>query len=193
MCIRDRYEAVKKFKANNGLRKWLYFLQNYELDDFTEHTKPPLTKAKEDLIELNWKAPERFVFEWINGYLELSLRVCSAEQLYKAFRRWCDRQGERWLPAQAIFTKAVERWSRERVRRGEDGKFPEPELVYKQISLKLPPPSKRKTVRCWIPRGCGAPEGTSEGEWAYPSVQEFDNDLADYLRATSSPMSGGDQ
>lgn len=171
------YEAVRDFKASNGLGKWLYYLQHYDLRGFTAHTKPLMTRAKQDLIELNWRPPERFASEWINGYLDLPLRVCSAEQLYRAFKRWCDMQGERFAPAQITFTKAVERWVKEqRKRDASTGGFPEPLLIYKQISLKEVTQA-RKTVRCWVPKGCGAPDGQTESDWASASVMSFEDDL----------------
>ena len=177
------YQAVEQFKRDKGLGKWLYFLQHYPLGDFGPHTKPPMTKAKELLIQLNWKPQQRFAYEWLHGFLELPVRVCSAEQLYRAFRRWCDRQGERWPPPQAMFTRDVERWAGERVKRDDRGVFEEPLLRYKQIALKNNITNARKTVRCWVPKGSGPSEMVSEGEWAYESVQAFESDLSRYCRS----------
>ncbi len=175
------YEAVRVFKANGGLAKWLYYLQHYTLDGFTAHTKPIMTRAKEELIELNWKAPERFAHEWLEHFLDLPVRVCSAEQLYRAFRRWADQQGERWPPSQAIFTRSVERWVKERCKRNASGRLELPALHYKQVALK-DAAANRKTVRCWLPVGSLPPSGVSEGEWAYQSVQAFEADVARFCR-----------
>lgn len=177
------YEAVRDFKANGGLAKWLYFLQHYPIGEFHAHVKPPMTKAKADLIELNWKPSERFAHEWLTGLLDLPVRVCAAEQLYRAFRRWCDRQGEKWPPNQANFTKEVERWVRERVKRNESGQLGEPRLRYKVIAIVTGGAVQaRKAVRCWVPRGCGPREGVSEGAWAGSSVDTFESDLNRYCR-----------
>lgn len=175
------YQSVRDFKAAGGAGKWLHYLQTYPLDDFDAHTKPIMTKAKADLIELNWKPPERFAYEWTEGFIDLPSRVCSAEQLYRAFRRWCDLQGERWPPSQAIFTKAVERWVTERCKRDAAGRLEPPSLTYKQIALK-DSMSNRKTVRCWVPRGSEPPAGVTEGEWGYEAVQAFEADLARFCR-----------
>ena len=78
----------------------------------------------------------RFVHEWLEGYIELPVRVCSAEQLYRAFRRWCDVTGARFPPEQAGFTNEVKRWVRERVRRDAEGRLGPPALHYKQIALR---------------------------------------------------------
>lgn len=175
------YQAVRDFKAAGGLGKWLAYLQSYPLDGFDAHSKPVMTAAKSHLIELNWKPSERFAAEWTEGFLDLPVRVCSAEQLYRAFKRWADRNGERWPAAQAMFTKQVERFVRERVTRDERGRLREPALVYKQIGLK-DQAANRKTVRCWLPTGTRPPAGVDEPSWAYQSVQAFEADLARFCR-----------
>lgn len=178
----ELYEAVRDFKANGGLGKWLYYLQHYPLDGFDAHTKPLMTRAKQNLIELTWKAPQRFMAEWIGGFLDLSVRVCAAEQLYRAFRRWCDRNGERWPESQSNFTNAVSRWVNQRVRRKVDGSFEPPAMTYKVIKLKESVTDSRKAVRCWVPMGCGAPDGVTEGAWASDSVQTFERDINRFCR-----------
>lgn len=178
----ELYEAVRDFKANGGLGKWLYYLQHYPLDGFDAHTKPLMTRAKQNLIELTWKAPQRFMAEWIGGFLDLPVRVCAAEQLYRAFRRWCDRNGERWPESQSNFTNAVSRWVNQRVRRKVDGSFEPPAMTYKVIKLKDSVTDSRKAVRCWVPMGCGAPDGVTEGAWASDSVQTFERDINRFCR-----------
>ncbi|GCL61507.1 DUF5906 domain-containing protein [Pseudaquabacterium pictum] len=176
------YEAVRDFKRNGGLAKWLYYLQHYPVGDFDAHAKPLMTRAKEDLIEAGWKPAVRFVYEWMEGLLELPVRVCSAEQLYRAFRRWCDLTGAKWPPDQAGFTSEVKRFVNERVRRNAEGKLGQPKLHYKQVALKDAVTLTRKTVRCWLPDGTGPLNGVSEGEWACDAVKTFEADLHRFCR-----------
>lgn len=175
------YEAVRDFKAQGGAAKWLHFLMHYPLDDFTAHTKPLMTQAKEDLIEAAWKPASRFAHEWLEGFIDLPVRVCSNEQLYRAFKRWCDMTGAKWPPEQSVFTNEVKRWVNERVKRGTDGVRELPRLAYKQIGLK-DPSGARRTVRCWLPRGTGPVNGVSEGEWACDAVATFEQDLHRFCR-----------
>jgi putative DNA primase/helicase len=167
---------VAAFLAAGGARKWLYFLQAYPVGEFDRHTKPVLTKAKSDLIQSGWLPAQRFAHEWMAGYLPLPLRVCSAEQLYRAFSRWATVYGERFPPSQGKFTAEVQRWLREHQGLPEDG----PSLVYKVVQLH--DISGRRAVRCWLPRGTAPPEGVSEGAWAADSVGSFENVLRGYLR-----------
>jgi hypothetical protein len=170
------YERVRDFLRADGARKWLHFLQHYPLGEFDRHTKPMLTKAKADLIQSGWLPAQRFAHEWMAGYLPLPLRVCSAEQLYRAFARWCTVYGERFPPSQGRFTSEVQRWLREHSGSTDDG----PRLVYKVVQLH--DTNGRRAVRCWLPAHAGPPAGISEGMWAADSVRAFENVLRDYLR-----------
>ena len=171
------YDRVKAFLQADGARKWLWFLQHYPVGDFNAHTKPLMTKAKTDLIQSGWRPAERFAHDWMAGYLPLPLRVCSAEQLYRAFTRWCAVSGERHMPAQAIFTSGVQRWLSEHAGADASG----PSLAYKVIQLHTT--DGRKAVRCWVPKGTGPMNGVTEGAWAADSVAVFEQTLRAYLRS----------
>ena len=168
------YERVRDFKAGGGLGKWLHYLQTYPLDGFDAHTKPVMTRAKRDLIELGWRPSQRFMHEWVDGTIQLPLRCCSAEQLYRAFRRWCDQQGERWPPAQPIFTREADRFVCEQVGRDEYGRRELPALTYKKTTASPGPDGKRKSCRAWIPRGTGPRDGLPEGDWVAACVADFE-------------------
>ncbi len=172
----DLYKRVRHFLDHeDGVRKWLGYLLTVDLGDFEPYQHPPMTAAKEVLIELGLKPPERFVSEWIAGYLPLPIQVCSVEQLYRAFRKWCDSTGERFPPNQPTFTRTAEKFMSETA--GKDpttGEPHEPRLRHKVITLKDISAGGRKSTRCWIPRGDGPPDGMSEGEWAWRSVEDFE-------------------
>jgi hypothetical protein len=179
------YTEAVQFLADDGHAKFMGFLLNVDLEGFTEHTYPLMTEAKEALIDLGLKPAERFVNEWLDGFLELPVRVCSAGQLYRIFQRWCQQNGERSYVSQATFTTTVQRHVYERVERDADGKRKPPRLYYKQINLKFPE-GHRKTVRCWVPGGIsGPPEGVSEGEWACSAVESFERDVGRYGRESA--------
>lgn len=175
------YARVAAFLESGGLAKWLHFLQHYPLDDFTRHAKPLMTRAKSTLVELGWTPAQKFSNDWLEGFLPLPIRVCSAEQLYAAFRRWADQSGERFIPPRDRFTREVERFVGERIQRDDAGRRLPPRLTYKVINLKAVD-GTRKAKRCWLPAGCEAPEGVSEGEWARESCDEFDVSLRAYTR-----------
>lgn len=180
------YERVKAFLEAGGAARWLHFLQHYPLGDFDRHTKPILTRAKVELIQSGWLPAQRFASEWMSGFLPLPVRVCSAEQLYRAFTRWCTVYGERFPPSQGKFTTEVQRWLREHAGVDEDG----PAITYKVVQLEEA--SGRRAVRCWMPRGTGRTDTyPTEGAWAAESVRAFEAVLRDYLRdITGSDLEG---
>lgn len=179
----DLYLRVSDFIARGGAAKFMHYLLRYETQGFNEHTKPIMTEAKAALIELSLKPAERFINEWLQGLLPLPLHPCSAEQLYRVFRRWADMTGERFPPPQAQFTRTAERHVLERVQHHPDtkAKLP-PKLTYKIVMLKHEV-GPRKAVRCWLPRGTAPPEGVTEGEWVASAVDSFEAHSARYGRA----------
>lgn len=170
----DLYLRVADFNSRDGAAKFLHYLLKVDLDGFNEYTKPLMTQAKLDLIELGLKPAERFAAEWVEGYLDLPLRVCSVEQAFRVFVRWADMTGHRWPGDQAQFTSIVKRFVFEfKDFDPETRQRLPPRLTYEVITLKSPD-GPRKTVRCWVPRGCEPPNGVSRGEWAWPAVQAFE-------------------
>lgn len=176
------YAEVRDFMAADGLAKWLGYLMAYPVGDFDAHTKPLLTSAKASLIESSWRPAARFGHEWLGGLLDLPLRVCSAEQAYRAFRRWCDLSGERWPPSQNKFTTDFGRWVRERVRRDEQGRLQQPAMIYKVVALPANEGSAKRCVRCWLPAGTGPLPGLTEGAWAADAIDTFERDLSRFAR-----------
>lgn len=178
----ELYRQVLAFLAAGGLAKWLYYLQHYDVGDFHAHTKPPMTRDKQRLIQASWKAPARFAHEWMEGYLDLPVRVCSGDQLYRAFQRWCTRSGERFPPNRDTFTEEVHRWAAETVERDlVTGRRLPPCIECKPVQHK-DATGKRKSIRTWIPHSCEPPDGVSLGAWAFDSAATFQADLDRFCR-----------
>jgi putative DNA primase/helicase len=164
----DLYQRVADFLAAGGAARFLKFLLDRDLGDFNRHTRPAMTRAKADLIELGLKPSERFAKEWTGGYLPLPLQACASEQLYRAFRRWCQDAGERFPPPQVTFSKSLERAVRGRLRASV---------------IKLDTEARGKVAtRMWVPDGCGPPEGVTAGQWASESVADFERVLRSFCR-----------
>jgi putative DNA primase/helicase len=179
------YGEVAQFLADGGAAKWLHYLLAYDVGDFGRHTKPRPTRARQDLIELGWKPHERFTHDWLGGFLPLPVRICSNEQLYRAFRRWADQTGEKWPPAQAVFSKGVERWVCERIERDATGQRSEARLAYKVVNV-ADVGGGRKSMRCWLPAGLAQPEGVTLGDWAREGIDAFETSLRAFCRQASA-------
>ncbi|MFG6413815.1 DUF5906 domain-containing protein [Roseateles sp. DC23W] len=197
----DLYARVVEFLANDGARKWLHFLQTIPLSGFTHSEVPPLTRAKQDLIELGYRAPERFVNEWHGGYLDLPLVACSAEQLYRVYKLWCDRAGERFPGNQSSFTSAAKAFARKRAEFDEAGKEREPFLTMRDFTGPHPDdPTRRKSWRIWLPRGCGPRDEDvgkgqpweTQGHWAASVVKDFSKHMFAFSGRHRGPDDEGD-
>ena len=84
-----------------GIAALHHHLLELDLGDFRPWTKPPMTRAKQDLIDLGTSSEERFLRDWTRGDAEngkgdaLPFVPCTGSQLYIAYGRWCDAHGER--------------------------------------------------------------------------------------------------
>ena len=179
------YERVQACLSKGGAAAFFDYLLRvpmvYGQDDaqatFDEFTLPPVTRAKRDLIELGLRPQDRFVKEWVGGYLPLPLQVCCTEQLYRAFVRWCKDQGERWPPPQVTFSKGVEKAAGKRLR---------------LVPVRLDKPFNGKEwLRMWVPNGCAPVPGQHEstGHWARDCVDAFEGALRTFGQASGQ---GGD-
>lgn len=87
-----------------GIDALHHFLLNLDLGDFKPWTKPPMTLAKQDLIELGKSSEERFIADWLNLDLHgstgemIPVCPCLGTHLYKVYEGWCDARGERRRP-----------------------------------------------------------------------------------------------
>jgi len=91
------YAAVQQAIAQGGIEAFYDFLLNLPLDDFNEHTKPPMTLAKERVIEFGLAGWMSFHRAWKDGYLDAPYCSCLSEDLYIIYKRWCDKSGEKPL------------------------------------------------------------------------------------------------
>lgn len=94
------YDEVSQEIAAGGIEALHHHLLNLDMGDFNEHTKPPMTHAKRQLIEISMDSVERFVLEWMAGDVQLVVDgpglpfcPCASSDLYTAYQRWCRAQG----------------------------------------------------------------------------------------------------
>jgi putative DNA primase/helicase len=163
------YQRVADCLANGGREAFLHYLLTLPMEGYSEYQIPPMTRAKKDLIELGLKPQERFVREWLAGFMPLPCQVCSTEQLYRAFKRWASASGERFPPSQVAFSKGVEKAAQGR-------------LTCKPF--KLPAEFNGQTyLRIWLLPDTGPPEGVQAGQWAKDAADAFETSLRSYVDA----------
>lgn len=91
---------------NEGIRAWYAFLLQLSMtwtdsqgveQVFHAHSYPPMTEAKQRLIEYGLPAWEVFYRDWKSGRLPYPYMSCRSQDLYDAYRRYCMRSGEKPL------------------------------------------------------------------------------------------------
>jgi putative DNA primase/helicase len=97
--LRDKsfYDAVVRSLENGGIEAFYDFLLKLPLGDFNEHTKPPMTRAKERVISFGRSSWDAFHFSWKENILDAPYCSCLTSDLYIVYKRWCDRNGEKPL------------------------------------------------------------------------------------------------
>ena len=95
------YAEVKAELQAGGVAALHHHLLHLDLGDFDEHTKPPMTDAKRDLIDRSMDSVLRFINEWQAGEVvhrhgedALPFCPCGSGHLYRAYLEWCRRVGE---------------------------------------------------------------------------------------------------
>ena len=173
---REFYQGIGDWLNNeNGYAKWMYFLMHFDLGDFGENSKPPLTKAKSDLIKLSSKTTERFVEEWVSGALGLPVQTCTTDQIFKAYCKWGERNKE-YLKSKSIFC-------REGLRKVPGVIEPDEVWIYKNEK-------RDKLIKYWrviTPDGfktipAAATSSTRPADVIAAQFEAFEVGLAEYLK-----------
>lgn len=88
------YKEVGAELKNGGIAALHDHLLNLELGDFTPYTRPPMTIAKSDLIELSMDSTERFWRDWIDKKIDhVPVVPTKSADLFGLYRDWCNRKG----------------------------------------------------------------------------------------------------
>ncbi|MFD2754276.1 primase-helicase family protein [Comamonas terrae] len=167
------YIDLGGWRDNGGTEAFYQYLLDYPLGDFNPYTKPPMTVAKSNLIDLNLKSAERFWVEWAEGELDLPYQSCAGTQAYRAYLKWCQRTGERYPFNKQLFTSTVVRFSDSRGKAART----KPMNVTRVGEAKK---TERMFLVCDPVLGEGEARMT-EGQWATDCVKGFEDYLRKYL------------
>lgn len=175
------YQEVAQCIKNGGIEAFYHHLMHLQLGDFNEFSKPIITTAKKDLINLGLKPSQRFAYEWLSEQIPLPVSGCTSEQLYNAFRFWADKNGEKWPPNKANFSSQVLK-ATGILKPDKDGN---PAIEYRKVRLPYSRNGKT-TVMMWVPRGCGPSDDVSIGHWAVNAEGAFSTALDEFRSKENS-------
>lgn len=173
---RDFYVSVAKEIDNGGIEAFYHFLLNeVDMGDFDEHTKPLYNEAKDNLIEKSLSPTERFYREWSRGFLPLPFISCGATQLFEAFKTWCDRSGESRFISQTLFGTQLARYAGNALEK-------------KLIKYELGEVVKQR----WVFLVGEIPDDRPLSEWVSGSSNLFENHLKKYRGRGGSSLDEDD-
>lgn len=106
---KEYYQAAAAELEDGGVAALHHFLLNLDLGDFGPNTKPPMTTAKQTLIQTSEDSAESFVLEWLAGQIDgIPLVPARSEDVYALYKRWADRNGHRYIHSKNQFiTRAM--------------------------------------------------------------------------------------
>lgn len=164
------YDEVHIEIENGGIAAFYHHLLHIDLAGFHPRKRPPMTKAKEDLIHLSSPSDVRFIAEWIAGDTDLPICPCLSMDLYAAYLKWCRTHGENHPRPDNQFHGTVRNTPGWR-----DSKKPLP--IYRNLNsaethnkpIITPPDS------VLVKSGTAKPEGKSVVVWRTEGVFKFSN------------------
>lgn len=133
------YADIAEEARTGGVEALHHYLLNLDMGEFNEHSKPPMTRAKQDLIDINLDSVQRFIVDWLNGDLGLPVLPCASSDCYRAYLNWCKKNGvtrPRELSQFAGNVAKMTGWAKERKRVYSNFKF---FGDINQITLIFPP------------------------------------------------------
>jgi putative DNA primase/helicase len=87
------YEATRVEIQSGGIAALHHHLLQLDLKDFKPWSPPPMTEGKEHLIDLGLDNTDRFYTEWLERLLPLPVCAARTQDLYDAYKHWCNRNG----------------------------------------------------------------------------------------------------
>ena len=159
------YDRFVRWREGGGAARLFAWLLARDLTGWAWYEPPPMTEAKQDLIELGRLSPERFYRAWKGDEIQgLPYATCSVEQIYRAYKRWALHDGERAPMVKPQFSRLALREA------GDD-------VCAKVCRIGLGP--REVSTRVWFTSP--PPEGWGIGPHAQACIRKFDAHLQAYL------------
>ncbi len=159
------YQDVAAEIKNGGIAALHDYLLNLPLGDFDTHSKPPMSTAKQELINLGKDNILRFYDDWTSGDLDgVQLMPVLSGDLYELYKTWTSKQGVRAAP----MNKAIDAISK---RPGVDKRRKRFLAGTRQSNPKY---------FLFPPNGQEMNPGNSESGWLGQCVTDFRECIDDY-------------
>jgi len=159
------YRDVAAEIQNGGVAALHHYLLELDLADFGPHTKPPMTGAKQDLINLSLDSTERFFQAWKEEQIPLPFVPCRSEHLFSGYRLWA--QGEGVPRAAPSYVLLAALGKKPGVRKFQTWHY------FESMTTRI-----QRTVV--FPAGSDPPAGVSAIDWISENVRKFYDALSEW-------------
>lgn len=143
------------------------YLLSLDLSDFTPYTEPPMTKAKQKIIQFGLPGWKLFLDDWRAGFLDHPFVCCLSDDLYMAYRHWCHKNGEKTIAS----NKFLNLIASERVVAKGHGR------IYEDVVNGGGYQEKRKEVQRRIIFAANPPKDVKQADWLSVQIKEFRDKL----------------
>lgn len=154
------YQAVSDCLNKGGREAFMHFLLQRDLSEFDPYAPPPMTAAKQNLIDLGRPNPERFFMAWKDGQMPVPFQSCSSDQVYRLYRRWCTQEGERFPMQKNVFVRMVLR------------------ICGTAVEVRVVRTSASRTQRVWLV--APPPAGVDMSAWVKECIDAFEGHLKEW-------------
>lgn len=127
----EYFTALVQEIQGGGVEAFYRYMLDLPMDNFNEHTKPPLNDEKQALIEGSLSPARYFLRIWARGELDIPYGAAVASDLYRAFCRWCERANE-FKRREREFYQEIQR---DLVQVRKDIKFPDMHSDFKTCRI----------------------------------------------------------
>ena len=165
------YDDVFAEIEAGGVAAFYDYLLNIDIQalcpGFHPSKHPPMTEAKQALIDLSAPSEARFVKDWIHGDAGLAICPALATDVYRAYKSWCNANGETRPRPSNHFIGALDRladWQKKKVEVYDKIDFAgDPKIK----SVIFPPSNVLEAA------GTAQPEGQKQVVWITKMVCRF--------------------
>lgn len=141
------YTRIGWAKENGAIAGLYHYLMQLDLEGFNRHAKPPLSKARDALIDISKPSAERFLERWLQGDVGVPVEICTSGDLYTTYKYWCRQHGERMPATEARFGRVAGRvMGRKRVNIALDRWDGEVNSLQQKLTVYIPPDSDGSDV-----------------------------------------------
>ena len=161
------YEALFHELDHGGVEAFYWFLLHRDLSAFHPSRRPPMTSAKQDLIEISKASEDRFLDEWRAGDLPNPFGPVLGTDLYAAYQFWCRVNGVRFPRESNQFLGRIRKlpgWTSQ-PRHVWDN----PECIGPTAQRRVVIPAEDELVRL----GKAQPETRNKAQWLTDSYLAF--------------------